>query len=250
MTALSMWIRASSVWVLFDLGKWDELLRVAKDVQEWSEASGSRYSQATALPFKARVLEHRGRYGEASELIEGILPFAREAGDLQVLVPALAIGAQALASQGKTRSALKLVEELIGKTLDRPTWRARHLVDLTRVLVSLRRVSIADELMVEVGAVATTRDSHAVTAAQAHLAEAHQKTMKANELYAQAARGWADFGFVPEEGRAHLGQARCLLALGDAQAAIEPLQTARAIFSRLGAVPLIDETDRYFQQAE
>jgi hypothetical protein len=53
-----------------------------------------------------------------------------------------------------------------------------------------------------------------------------------------------------EEGQAHLGLARCLIAIGDRRAAKEPLQQARAIFSRLGALPLINETDIHLDQGE
>jgi len=73
---------------------------------------------------------------------------------------------------------------------------------------------------------------------------------QARNLYEQAAQRWADYGFVLEEGQAHLGLARCLIAVGDRQAATEPLQKARAIFSRLGAVSLLNETDTYLQQRE
>jgi hypothetical protein len=41
--------------------------------------------------------------------------------------------------------------------------------------------------------------------------------------------------------------ARCLIALGDRQAPTEPLQKARGIFSRLGAVPVIEEADSYLR---
>jgi hypothetical protein len=54
---------------------------------------------------------------------------------------------------------------------------------------------------------------------------------------------------VLEEGQAHLGLARCLIALGDEQAAIGPLQKAGAIFARLGAIPLVEEVDRHLGQA-
>jgi len=51
---------------------------------------------------------------------------------------------------------------------------------------------------------------------------------------------------VLEEGQAHLGLARCLIALGDRESATIPLpQRARTIFERLGTVPLLGEVDGY-----
>jgi hypothetical protein len=93
------------------------------------------------------------------------------------------------------------------------------------------------------------RDRHCALTAKAIIAEVHDDTAQALDLYTEAARRWADYGFVLEEGQAHLGLARCLIALGDRQAATEPLQKARAIFSKLGAVPLIDEVDHHLGQA-
>jgi tetratricopeptide (TPR) repeat protein len=75
------------------------------------------------------------------------------------------------------------------------------------------------------------------------------KLEEARDLYQQAAQRWADYGFVLEEGQAHLGLARCLIALGDNERASEPLQKAREIFLRLGARLLIDEVDRLLGQA-
>jgi hypothetical protein len=42
---------------------------------------------------------------------------------------------------------------------------------------------------------------------------------------------------------------RCLIALGDSLVAKEPLLKARAIFSQLGAVPLLQEVDEHLGQA-
>lgn len=84
-------------------------------------------------------------------------------------------------------------------------------------------------------------------AARGHKHEATDQIEEARTLYQEAAQRWADYGFVLEEGQAHLGLARCLIALGDHEAAAEPLHKARAIFERLGAVPLINETDSYLQ---
>ena len=98
--------------------------------------------------------------------------------------------------------------------------------------------------------VSAARDQHSLLTGHAIVAEAKGKIEEGRELYQEAAQRWADYGYVLEEGLAYLGLARCLIALGDREAATEPLQKARAIFSRLDAVPLLTETDGYLQQAE
>jgi class 3 adenylate cyclase/tetratricopeptide (TPR) repeat protein len=63
--------------------------------------------------------------------------------------------------------------------------------------------------------------------------------------YADAAAGWHDFGVPHEEAQALLGQGRCLVALGRAQEAVQPLQQASEIFKRLGAKPALVETEEW-----
>jgi hypothetical protein len=76
------------------------------------------------------------------------------------------------------------------------------------------------------------------------LAEAREEAEQARDLYEEAARRWADYGFVLEEGQAHLGLTRCLIAMGNNGAASEPLKKARVIFDRLGARSLMEEVAR------
>jgi tetratricopeptide (TPR) repeat protein len=90
---------------------------------------------------------------------------------------------------------------------------------------------------------------HRPMTANAIFAESVTDTEQAIKLYLQAVDHWADYGFVLEEGQAHLGLARCLIALGDREAAAEPHQRARAIISRLGAVPLLNEADNHLRSA-
>jgi hypothetical protein len=66
----------------------------------------------------------------------------------------------------------------------------------------------------------------------------------------EASKQCAGYGLVLEEGHVHLGLARCLITLGDREAATETLQKARSIFSRLGAIPLLQEMDDYMRQVE
>ncbi len=108
----------------------------------------------------------------------------------------------------------------------------------------------AQRLLLAEGDVDHARDRHAVVTAHAIVTETRGEMEKALELYGDAAERWADYGFVLEEGQAHLGGARCFLSLGDSAAATEPLLKARAIFERLGAVPLLNEADIYSRDTQ
>jgi len=116
-----------------------------------------------------------------------------------------------------------------------------------RVLAAAEEPRLAERLMVKEADAGAIRDKNSVLTGQAILAEAKGDNEGARDLYQEAAQRWSDFGFVLEEGQAHLGLARCLIALGDRDAATQPLHKARAIFESLGAVPLINETDSYLQ---
>jgi len=203
-------------------------------------------TEAVALPYIAQVLAWRQELGKAAELCDRFVPQTRELGELQAAVPALAIGGLVAHMSGQLPKAIGLIEELLDMTRTSPPRRSRHLPTALRVLISSRDLAKTVEFMQGMD-VTTTRDVNCVLTGQAIVAEAKSDLDEARDLYQDAARRWADYGFVLEEGQAHLGLARCLIALGEKQAATEPLQKARVIFSRLGAVPLIEETDSCLQ---
>jgi len=82
----------------------------------------------------------------------------------------------------------------------------------------------------------TPRGQTVATAVQAILTEARGDLAEAVELHAEAAAGWAVYGFAFESARANLARAGCLDALGldpgDAAA------TAAEVFQGLGAASL------------
>jgi class 3 adenylate cyclase/tetratricopeptide (TPR) repeat protein len=240
-------IKASNIWVLFDAGDWERLLGDADSVLD--EASDRPQLGAMVLPYRALVLALRGATDAAAALEQEFLPLARQIGDLQVLVPALTAAAVVRASVGHRGATQELATEFSDATHDRTGWRARRLPEMLRALFATGQHETAKQLLVDETDVGMTRDRHSAVTAHALVAEAGGHIGRARNLYQEAAQRWADYGFVLEEGQAHLGLARCLIALGDREAATEPLKNARAIFSRLRAIPLIEEADRHLGQA-
>jgi hypothetical protein len=92
------------------------------------------------------------------------------------------------------------------------------------------------------------RLEYADLSGRAVLAEAKGEAREAAELYVEAAERWRDYGHVVEEGYALLGLGRCQLALGD-PAGAAAVADARAIFTRLGAAPLVREADALLAEA-
>ncbi|MDQ3530802.1 MAG: AAA family ATPase [Actinomycetota bacterium] len=246
--ALMMHGKAEFLRVLFDLGAWDQIVGSVGDFLHWSEAHGDHQSEVTVLFNQAQVLWFRGRIDQAVAIQGRLLVLAREIGDLQVLVPALAVASLIDQTRGNTKQAVALVAELDYATREHHGWRVRYLPTIVRILVSADQVDKAERFLagMEVNA---ARDQHSLLTGHAIVTEATGLMEEARDLYREAVQRWTDYGFVLEEGQAHLGLARCLINLGDRAAATEPLQKARAIFTKLQARPLTEEVDRHLEQA-
>jgi hypothetical protein len=103
-------------------------------------------------------------------------------------------------------------------------------------LGSIRR--LVDSIRVTAG-----RTGHALIGARAVLAEADGDPETAVALFDEAAKRWAEYGYVQGRGLALLGSARCLLALGRRADATPALHQARDIFTSLDAAPALAEVD-------
>lgn len=214
-------------------------------IQRDRERGGSQVS-LLASPFEALVLARRGRIAEAASRVTEFLPRAREAGDPQVLTPALAAAAVIEEAAGDRAAAVRLIEEFDEKTRDRPP-RAANLPDALRVCVAAGAIDLAERLF-DATPTSAARHQYSVLTGRAVVAEARGELAGAEELYLQAAARWAEYGSVPERAQTLFGRGRCLVRLGYTDVAREPLEEARRIFRQLGAVPHVAETDALLDQ--
>jgi len=123
-----------------------------------------------------------------------------------------------------------------------------RLPGLVRIALALRLPDLALRLVTGVEPV-NPYAGHALVAANAALAESRGDAAAAAEGYAEAAHRWHDFGVIPEEGFALLGQGRCLIHLGQRAEAVPVLNAAHAVFERLGATPALQENDHLLESA-
>ncbi|MFL6035997.1 MAG: hypothetical protein ACJ74I_13065, partial [Gaiellaceae bacterium] len=187
------------------------------------------------LSYQALVFLRRGDRQRAASIVEDLLPKARAAGDMQLLVPALAASAVVAAASDDPDSAVGFVRELADGTRGRSDrYRALFLPELTRVCAAAGALDLAhelgDSLSVDLGRVGIGR-----AAAAAVLAEAEGRLAEAVALYEEAARRWRDYGCVPGLADALLGQSRCLVA-ARRPGAEQPLADARELFTTMGDV--------------
>jgi tetratricopeptide (TPR) repeat protein len=245
----AMWLRGESVWMLFDAGAWDELLDVAGNVVDWERDRGGTQLTAMVLPYRAQVLARRGDLPQASSIQSEYLELARNVGDPQVLVPALAVAAFTEWRLGDRAGAVALLSELEEAARDKPSlFRSWHLPDAARILEDSGETALTDKL-VEDTKTPTSRELNCALTARAVRAEARGAIEEALGLYDGVATSWKDFGFVLERGQALFGAARCLLALGKSEDAIPKLEAARDAFASLEAKFHIDETEAALQRA-
>jgi hypothetical protein len=233
------------------VGDWAEVLRAGAGVAEAARASGAGYDEAFAQSLRVYVLAQRGS-PETREVLEWLLPKAREIGDPQVLVGVLTAAAVAEVDAGPFTEANGHGEAAVGFVREARTATARggsdilawYLPDLVRVAASAGDLGLARELSAGVQPT-LPRYRHAGQSAAAAMAEAEGDLEAAEGSFAGAIQGWTEFGHVLERGHALFGRGRCLIGLRSETEAAEPLREARTVFTSLGAGPLVATADRW-----
>jgi hypothetical protein len=238
----TIWIDAEGCWMRFDLGMWNELEEMAEEIAQLSQAQGRGQPVAIASTYRALVLVRRGAIAGASAVMDDTLPHAREIEDPQVLGPALVARALIDEARGDLGSARAGIEEWDAVTRNRPFFRAQNLADAVRISCAAGDVALAERILDGV-VTAAERDRLSDLSARAAIAEARSDAVAALPAYVEVADGWSELGCVLEHGLALLGGARCQLALERADEAATVLAQAGTLFSALGALPLIDETE-------
>jgi len=192
----SAWNRAELMRVHFDLGRWDEVLETAQELEDRPRGQPA----IMARTVKGRVLFYRGRREEAAALAREVLPRARSVGDPQILLPALSLAALVASDR---QNALALLEELLAvEAPENPLYP-----DSARVCVRFGALDLA-ERMIRGDERAAPRARHVGATISAILAEARGERDEAALLYAEAAERWQEHSFVLERGLCLLGAGR------------------------------------------
>ena len=240
----TMSLRGSSLQMLADLGRWDQVLTIADEVIVSDRAHGGGYESVAAETHKAFVWLWRGEVTAAQRLVAELLTQARDIDDLQILVPALAAAALIDRARGDLRLALNPIQELDRVAHERgggQFYLGLYIADLVRTCMAADQQTLAVQL-IEHAPTQAARHQHARFTAQAVLTETRDDLNKAAQMYEQVAEQWAQYGHAFEHGQALLGAGRCQLRLHRPQAQSR-LEEARTIFASLGARPLLAEVD-------
>jgi class 3 adenylate cyclase/tetratricopeptide (TPR) repeat protein len=244
----AMWLRASTLGPLLDLGRWEEAVVLADEAIAWDLAHGGDYLAIGCRRYVTVILAWQGDLIAARDLSARVLPRARDIDDLQQLVPALVNAALVEHASGDRAAALSLVEEAARTTAERAGGRrflGQYLADMVRIAAgpapTLARDLVADA--------ETTATRYRLTAATAHavLTEATGEPESAAAHYAEAAAGWNAYGQALEHALALLGQGRCLAQLGRPDAR-SVLRVAHHHLTTLGARPPAAEAGALLQR--
>lgn len=234
---------ASTLDPLVDAGELDDALEVAADVAERLEASGGMWDLIPVRAAQARIMALRGRAADVAGSLAWLESAARGTEDPHLVVLSLGSSALARVGIGQDEAAAALLAEVVAfpGTRDTPYYPA-FLPAMVRTALAIGEPALAARLVVDFEPLYPYAE-HALVAANAALTEASGDLRGASDAYAEAADRWGRFGVVSEEGRALVGQGRCLLGLLRPAEAAPVLHHAREIFERLGIAPALAEID-------
>jgi class 3 adenylate cyclase/tetratricopeptide (TPR) repeat protein len=245
----AMWGKAGMLEVLFDLGRWGEVVRTADEMIAWDRRTGPSEVTTFATAYLATVMALTGLGPEATPLVERFLPEARTVENPEFVAPAVVAAMLVSAAAGQPEQAKGLAEEFAALTEHQPGYRAQYLPHAARVLARQGRIDAAASLIPEEWVAARPRHRHAMASAHAVVAEAERRP-DAAELYADAAHRWHEFGAVLEEAHARLGHGRSLVSSGSVADARDSLSTAEDLFGRLGMPAELAEVRSLLERVE
>jgi tetratricopeptide (TPR) repeat protein len=237
----AFWSRCGRLEVLFDLGRWDDLVETALEIEAWDQEEGGGQLRTFAEFMRAMVLVRRGEIRSAVLLEEEFLPRVRILQRAEFLAPALCLGALLEQMRGHATMALDLVEEYLGATEAHDSYRYQFLPDAARVLVANGLPDRLESVVPRTDG-ATARTRNAIATVRAILAEARGDLEDAADRYAAVGAAWLSYGSIPERALALAGEGRCRFATGD-PGARAPVRIAREAFVALGAAPWVAEID-------
>jgi class 3 adenylate cyclase/tetratricopeptide (TPR) repeat protein len=235
--AFRAWQQAESTWRLFDLGQWDDVIALSGEVRRWHERRGRAQPVVMGGTQEARVRAYRGELERATELMDELLPAAREIRDVQTYRPALTTGALIAIAQGRSGEALALLDELEADMRGGGLNRAYGMLEGTLLARAIGDADRADRIAsVEEGSAPGWPVGTAIVlASRAEVSEAKGEFDASLSAFAEVAEVWGALGHVFHRAIALLGRARSLAALGRAPDAVAPASEAKATFDAVGA---------------
>ena len=238
LSGATLWSSAARLGMLYDLGRWDEVLDLGDRLLLRDLEAGGSQITGLVLAAVAPVLVQRGRAGEALARRDEMLGAAREAEDLQFLLPALSAAAMTSAETDRAAEAISLAGEFLERTHGRATvYRELYGPPVVRACLAAGDAPLAGRLADDMSGTSPRQEAAARTARALVLAAAGRQE-EALRAFDEVERRWATHGDAVEEALAALGAAECLAARGRRPEAAGRAASAAARFRAFGADPL------------
>ena len=231
--------------LLFDLGRWDDVLRDTTGFLANRGEDAQARLQCQIVICDMATWRHD--FVRASHAADEIAELVTDYGVNQAHAGLGAIAHMALAT-GDLQRAANVLQQLDGHPHVGKSYNFNiYLPELVRIAIEAVGVEFAQQLASDPPPSPLERARVAREMVMAELAEARGELEDAAVLYSSAEQGWRVFS-VPERAQALLGQGRCLMELGKPEAA-SVLKDAREVFASLGAQRFIPETDALLERA-
>jgi tetratricopeptide (TPR) repeat protein len=211
-TRYAAWLHAEQVSENHWRGRWDDALRLAEEVVSTAAGGAAAYMEIPARLTRAQILCDRGQNREAREDVERALAQALENGEVQVVVPALALRAR-LGREEDPTAAEADVSDALARMAGNEVWASHAWADIGVALAEL-----------ELPFPTLDASSRWIEAARAFASEP-----------ATAAELYAAIGSRPDEAYARLRAARLLSANGETEAAASQLRRALEFYREVDA---------------
>ena len=227
-------VRVMHLTVLAACGRAEAVLSEVEGIVARADRVGDVRSLIEARCVHLDLLLRRGEPADA-EAAERMVTLARQSGEPQLMAMAFVAAAELGLIEDHHRTRALLDELVKSRGIRGDAYYAAQLPKLVRCAVAIGDLQLAAALM---GAVKplTPLQHLALTSGEAALSEAHGERVTAARRYAEAVNGWRTFGDAPELASALLGQARCLIGLGDGEAR-RLLGEALELFEAMGFAP-------------
>lgn len=235
----------------YRLGLWDDALAHADLAVSLAEDAEQLLGLLFAHASAAQVSAGRGRFEQAEEhadALDALSQLVPTWGGQFQAATVRAVLAQARGDgEAMLHAALRFLDEPLRHTMERTrTWRWRALV--VEAHLGVGQLDSAGRALAELVDVVGVNGLHAADAdvrrLSGHLAEAHGEPDRALRAYGPAPSGPAGPSGPPLPlARLEMAHGRLLRRRGETRAAIDHLRSARAVLSRLGAVPFLAGCD-------
>ena len=177
------WTKVAALELLYELGRWDEALTRAEPL-----ASDARMDESLQVAIDVWTGYIRLRRGKYDDDVDELLVRARNAAEMQVIAPALALAAEASADAGDVANATALLTEWEERTAGRSAmYRSNGAPSVVRSALAIGARELAETVVARSETV-TMRDHVFIDTAAAVVRDADPET------WAQLEERWRAYG--------------------------------------------------------